>query len=83
MFYCPEGVEELSQEFQPINADSMRGASMVEWFLSRRDGTIVARHEVPGWRCRDAEMQRDPVPEGRSKALSVPEVICRRNGAPA
>jgi hypothetical protein len=27
---------------------------MVEWFSSRRDNTIVARHEVPGWRCREA-----------------------------
>jgi hypothetical protein len=44
----PRRGQELSQEFQPINADSMRGASVVEWFLSRRDSTIVARHEVPG-----------------------------------
>jgi hypothetical protein len=28
-------------------------------------------------------MQRGPVPEGRSKSLSVPEIICRRNGAHA
>jgi hypothetical protein len=34
--------------FQPISADLMRGASMGEWFLSRRDSTIVARHEVFG-----------------------------------
>jgi hypothetical protein len=26
----------------------MRIALMGGWFLSRRDGTIVARHEVPG-----------------------------------
>jgi len=39
-----------------------------EWFLSRRDSTIVARHEVPG-------MQRGPVPEGRSKSLPVPQDI--------
>jgi hypothetical protein len=26
----------------------MRGASIGGWFLSRRDSTIVARHEVPG-----------------------------------
>jgi hypothetical protein len=43
-----EGVEELSLGFQPISADLMRGALMGEWFLSRRDSTIVARHEVPG-----------------------------------
>jgi hypothetical protein len=50
MFYGPEaeGVEELSRGFQPIGADLMRGASMSEWFLSRRDSPIVARHEVPG-----------------------------------
>ena len=46
------------------------GASMGEWLLSRRDRLIVARHEVPGYRCREA-----PVPEGRSKSLSVPEIF--------
>ena len=47
MSYCPEaeGVEELNPGFQPISADIMRGASMGEWFLSRRDSPIVARHE--------------------------------------
>ena len=39
---------------------------MGEWLSSRRDRLIVARHEVPGYRCRT------PVPEGRSKSLSVP-----------
>jgi hypothetical protein len=38
---------------------------MGEWFLSRRDRLIVARHEVPGERCREA-----PVPEGGSKSWS-------------
>jgi hypothetical protein len=33
-----EGVEELNLGFQPISADLMRGTSMAEWFLSRRDG---------------------------------------------
>ena len=49
-FFAPEaeGVEELNPGFQPISADLVRGASMGEWFLSRRDSTIVARHEVPG-----------------------------------
>jgi hypothetical protein len=49
-FFAPEaeGVEELSPVFQPISADLVRGASMGEWFLSRRDGVIVAWHEVPG-----------------------------------
>jgi hypothetical protein len=41
---------------------------MGEWLLSRRDRLIVARHEVPGNRCR-------PVPEGRPKSLSVPEIF--------
>jgi hypothetical protein len=29
------------------------GASMGGWFLSQRDSTIVARHEVPGKRPRE------------------------------
>jgi hypothetical protein len=37
-----------TQGRNPMSANLMRGASMVEWFLSRRDSTIVARHEVPG-----------------------------------
>src|SRR5271157_2316070 len=32
----------------PISANLVRGASMGEWLLSRRDRLIVARHEVPG-----------------------------------
>jgi hypothetical protein len=32
---------------------------MGEWLLSRRDRLIVARHEVPGERCRAAPSQRD------------------------
>ena len=43
---------------------------MGEWLLSRRDSLIVARHEVPGYGCREA-----PVPEGRSKSLSVPQIF--------
>jgi hypothetical protein len=34
-------------------------ASMREWFLSRRDSTIVARHEVPGIIRKIASSQRD------------------------
>ena len=45
MFYCREGAEEFSPGLQPISARIMRGASMGAWFLSRRDSTIVARHE--------------------------------------
>jgi hypothetical protein len=41
--------------------------SSVECILSRRDSTIVARHEVPG-------LQRGPVPKRRSKSLSVPQL---------
>ena len=48
MFYCRDGAEEFSPGLQPISARIMRGASMGAWFLSRRDSTIVARHEVPG-----------------------------------
>jgi hypothetical protein len=33
---------------KPRSADLVRGASTGEWFLSRRDTTVVARHEVPG-----------------------------------
>jgi hypothetical protein len=33
--------------------------SMGEWFLSRRDRVIVARHEVPGKRCRESPSRRD------------------------
>jgi hypothetical protein len=41
---------------------------MGSWLLSRRDRLIVARHEVPGLRRRE-----NPVPQGWSKSLSVPE----------
>ena len=34
--------------FNPKSANLMRGLSMGEWLLSRRDGAIVAWHEVPG-----------------------------------
>src|ERR1700722_3168180 len=43
---------------------------MGEWLLSRRDRLIVARHEVPG-----SDAERTPVPEGRSKSLSVPQIF--------
>ena len=61
MFYCPnEGPENLTQRVStPISAAIMRGASMGEWFLSRRDSTIVARHEVPGIMRKIAPSQRD------------------------
>src|ERR1700722_12166456 len=37
-----------SQESGVRIRELMRGVSMVEWFLSRRDSTIVAGHEAPG-----------------------------------
>ena len=48
MIYCPKGLEDLAQGFNPISAKVMRGASIDECLLSRRDRLIVARHEVPG-----------------------------------
>jgi hypothetical protein len=42
-----KGPKNLGQIFNPISARIMRGASMGAWFLSRRDSTIIARHEVP------------------------------------
>ena len=41
---------------------------MGEWLLSRRDRLIVARHEVPGERCREAPSRRD----GRSQLSVLP-----------
>jgi hypothetical protein len=43
---------------------------MGEWLLSRRNRLIVARHEVPGERRREAPSRRD----GRSQ-LSVPQIF--------
>ena len=37
-----------SPKSQESLANLMRGPSMGEWLLSRRDRLIVARHEVPG-----------------------------------
>ena len=48
---CPERAKEFGpgfNRFNPISAKIMRGASMDEWSLSRRDSTIVAWHEAPG-----------------------------------
>jgi hypothetical protein len=36
-----------------------RNAGLGEWVLSRRDSTIVARHEVPGIVRKIASSQRD------------------------
>jgi hypothetical protein len=46
--YCPGGVTGSAQVFNPISVNVMRGPSMGGWLLSRRDGAIVAWHEVPG-----------------------------------
>jgi hypothetical protein len=49
MSFAPEeGLQNSAQDFNPIGAKIMRGVSMGEWLLSRRESTIVARHEVPG-----------------------------------
>jgi hypothetical protein len=45
-----------------LEAGLSRMAPLGEWLLSRRDSTIVARHEVPGF------PEKLPVPEGRSKS---------------
>src|ERR1700730_15892372 len=37
----------------------MRGPSMGEWLLSRRDRLIVARHEVPGLAMQRAPSRKD------------------------
>ena len=58
LFYGPGGAEEFSPRFQPINAN-LGKASEVECILSRRDSTIVARHEVPGMTRKIASSQRD------------------------
>jgi hypothetical protein len=42
-----KGLKSLAQGFNHISANLLRGASIVEWFSSRRDSTIVARHEMP------------------------------------
>ncbi len=47
---------------------------MGEWLLSRRDRLIVARHEVPGWRCR-----KGPRPGGTVEVIVSPRDICRRD----
>jgi hypothetical protein len=43
-------VQEVAKEGRKPGVDFglIDCASMVEWFSSRRDSTIVARHEVPG-----------------------------------
>jgi hypothetical protein len=42
---------------------------MGEWLLSRRDRPIVARHEVPGQRCRE------PRPGGTAEVVVGPEIF--------
>jgi hypothetical protein len=53
-----EGAEEFSPGFELHNANLSK-ASAVESILSRRDSTIVARHEVPGIMKKIAPSQRD------------------------
>jgi hypothetical protein len=54
----PKGLEDSDQGFNPISA-ILSNASSVGCILSRRDGTIVARHEVPGIIRKIAPSQRD------------------------
>jgi hypothetical protein len=76
-FFVPKGQEDSAQGFNPISANLIRNPSMGEWLLSRRDMLIVARHKVPGQRCRES------VPEGRPKSSSVPQIFVVENGGPA
>jgi hypothetical protein len=55
----------LSPGFQPISANLKRGPWVGEWPLCRRGRLIVAT------RCLGSDAE-SPVPEGRSKSLSVP-----------
>ena len=57
----------IARGCNPINAKIMVWPFDGRMALSRRDRLIVARHEVPGNRCKEG-----PVPEGRLKSLSVP-----------
>jgi hypothetical protein len=54
-----KGAEEFVPEVQPTSA-TLSKTSAVERILSRRDSTIVARHEVPG-----IHEENTPVPAGR------------------
>ena len=51
-------VGDSDQDFNPISAN-LSNASAVDCTLSRRDSTIVARHEVPGIMRKIAPSQRD------------------------
>ena len=53
------GIKGSEPRVNPISARIMRGASTGGWFSSRRDGTIVARHEVAGITRKIAPSQRD------------------------
>jgi hypothetical protein len=55
-FFHPN--EKFSPGFEPVNANLSK-ASALECLLSRRDSTIVARHEVPGMMRKIAPSQRD------------------------
>jgi hypothetical protein len=66
----PEGLEDSAQGFNPISANLMR---------SPFDGRMafVPEGQAHSSQARSAwvAMQRAPVPEGRSKSLSVPEIF--------
>jgi hypothetical protein len=58
---------------ETISANRTRGPWVGEWLLSRRDRLIVARHEVPGKRCRELR------PGGTVEVIVSPRGICPRN----
>jgi hypothetical protein len=58
---------------ETISANRTRGPWVGEWLLSRRDRLIVARYEVPGYRCRELR------PGGTVEVIVSPRDICPRN----
>ncbi len=63
-----EKQNEFSERLAPV-----RGASMGGWFLSRRDSTIVARHEGPGIMRKIAPSQRDDIKPSNCTSASRSE----------
>jgi hypothetical protein len=57
--FCPEGVKRVQPRFQPKSGKIIARRFDGRMVLSRRDSTIVARHEVPGIMRKMASSQRD------------------------